>query len=99
MSEQNMNRRKFLSIAGATGLGLGIAACATPPVPNVQPTAAAVAQGLDVTPTPDPAQVVADMDSHHEQGVTDFVNNLGKNNSRAFGMKMLFCLRLKLMRW
>ena len=79
MSEQMMNRRKFLTVAGATGLGLGIAACATPPVP-AQPTSAPSGADTAVTPTPDSAQVVAEMDSAHEQGVTAFVKNLADNN-------------------
>lgn len=75
----NMNRRKFLTLAGATGLGLGIVACATPPVPRVQqPTV--VPQSSDATATPDPAKAAAEMDAMHEQGVTDFVKNLEKNN-------------------
>ncbi len=80
MSEQTLDRRKFLALAGATGLGLGIAACSTPPVPAIAPTQAASDHAMDATPTPDPAQAVEEMDALHEQGVTDFVKNLSANN-------------------
>lgn len=78
MSNKQLSRRKFIALAGATGLGVGIAACATPPVP--QSAAVPSAQEPLATPTPDQAQVVAEMDSMHEQGVKDFVANLEKNN-------------------
>lgn len=89
MSESAMNRRKFITLAGATGLGLGIAACSTPPVPAIQPTPSAN-QAADVTPTPDPAQVVAQMDSAHEQGVKDFVANIQKNGEIFWPARMPF---------
>ena len=38
---KRIDRRKFLALTGASGLGLGVAACSTPPVPAVP-----------VTPTP-----------------------------------------------
>ncbi len=91
MSDQLLNRRKFLTLAGATGLGLGIAACATPPVPAVT-QAAPPNQEPDATPTPDQAQVVAEMDAMHEQGVTDFVKNLEKNNEIFWSPQMPFTM-------
>lgn len=89
MSESVLNRRKFLTLAGATGLGLGIAACAAPPVPPVTPPPSA-GQAADVTPTPDAVQVVAQMDAAHEKGVTDFVANLKTNNAAFWAPKMPF---------
>lgn len=93
MSEESMNRRKFLTIAGVTGVGLGIAACATPPVPVAsQPTAVSHETNVEATPTADPAQVVAEMDSMHEQGVVDFVKNLEKNNEIFWAPQMPFTM-------
>lgn len=91
MSDQMMNRRKFLTLAGATGLGLGIAACSTPPVPPVQqPTAMAHEQADAATATPDAAREAAEMDTMHEQGVTEFVKNLEKNNEIFWSPAMPF---------
>ena len=91
MSTTQLSRRKFIALAGATSLGLGIAACATPPVPSVaQPTS--VSQEPDATPTPNQEQVVQEMDSLHEQGVTDFVKNLEKNNEIFWSPQMPFTM-------
>lgn len=93
MSDTNLSRRKFLSIAGATGLGLGIAACATPPVPTLQqPTSESHEAMGEATPTPDQAQVVAEMDALHEQGVKDFVANLSKNNEIFWAPRMPYTM-------
>src|SRR5437762_1379708 len=92
MSDQIMNRRKFLTLAGATSLGLGIAACATPPVPLVpQPAPMLDAQDA-ATATPDPAKAAAEMDAMHEQGVTTFVKNLEKNNEIFWSPAMPFTM-------
>jgi FtsP/CotA-like multicopper oxidase with cupredoxin domain len=88
VSEQGMNRRKFLTLAGATGIGLSIAACATPPVPAAPAAAQSAAQQPEATPTPDQAEVVAQMDAAHEQGVTDFVKNLTENNKTFWPQKL-----------
>ena len=88
MSEQSMNRRKFLTIAGATGIGLGIAACATPPVPASQPAAQSAAPEAVASPTPDQAQIVEQMDKAHEEGVVAFVNNLAENNKTFWPPEM-----------
>jgi FtsP/CotA-like multicopper oxidase with cupredoxin domain len=92
MSEQTVDRRKFLTLAGAAGLGLGIAACSTPPVPVIEPTPAPSEHVMDATATPDPAEVVAEMDAMHEQGVTDFVKNLSANNEIFWTPAMPFTM-------
>lgn len=94
MSDPNLNRRKFLTVAGATGLGLGIAACSTPPVPTIaQPTTQAMQHANEPTPTPDPAQAAAEMDAMHEQGVKDFVANLAANNEVFWTPQMPFTMQ------
>lgn len=87
-----MNRRKFLALAGVTGLGLGAAACSTPPVPQSQPAGGTRGQDIGATPTPDPAQVVEQMDAAHEQAVTEFVKNLEANNKVFWAPRMPFKL-------
>jgi FtsP/CotA-like multicopper oxidase with cupredoxin domain len=70
-----LNRRRFLGMAGLTGLGLGLAACARPPS-NSAPTAMAGMEGI----TPTPSGPTADqMDALHKQGVDTFVANVGKD--------------------
>lgn len=69
-----LNRRKFLGLAGLTGLGLGLAACGQqPPAP---PTAMAGMGGT--TPTPGGA-TADDMDAMHKKGIDTFVSNAGKD--------------------
>ena len=93
MSVSTMNRREFLALAGATGLGIGVVACATPPVPAAPPpTSSKTNQEPTAEPTPDQAQVVADMDAMHEKGVTDFVNGIQKNSETFWTPKMPFTL-------
>lgn len=94
MSDENMNRRKFLTIAGATSLGLGIAACATPPLPAVQQqsTTTGAQATAAATATPDAAQAAAEMDVLHEQGVNDFVKNLEQNNKTFWSQLMPYTM-------
>lgn len=93
MSDQSINRRQFLALAGATGVGLGIAACATPPVAPGRTSAAIPPQQQPTTePTPDQAQVVAEMDSTHEQGIKDFVGGIEKNSGTFWPSKMPFTM-------
>lgn len=87
MSRSTMNRRKFLALASATGLGVGIAACSTPPVAST-PSRTTSAQEPAATPTPDQAQVVAEMDAMHEQGVKDFVAGIQKNSETFWAPRL-----------
>jgi FtsP/CotA-like multicopper oxidase with cupredoxin domain len=79
MGENTLNRRRFLALASITGVGLGIAACSTPPVPSA-PVSTAPGQQPVAQPTQSPEQIVQEMDDLHEKMVTDFVTNLEKNN-------------------
>lgn len=91
MSEQSLNRRKFLTIAGATGISLGIAACAAPPIPSADIAGQAFAPAA-TTVTPDPTQAIAAMDQAHEQGITSFIKNLAENNKVFWPPEMEFKL-------
>jgi FtsP/CotA-like multicopper oxidase with cupredoxin domain len=87
----SLNRRKFLTLAGATGIGMGIIACAAPPVapaPKYTPTP----DLPSAEPTADAAQEVADMDAMHEKGVTDFVKNLDANNKVFWAAPMPYTM-------
>ncbi|MBI3538055.1 MAG: multicopper oxidase domain-containing protein [Chloroflexi bacterium] len=75
-----LNRREFLALAGATGIGLGIAACTTPAAPIAQSTPVATPSGPD------------DIDAMHEKGVKDFVANLEKNTANFFPKRLPFKL-------
>ena len=90
MSE-SLNRRKFLTLAGATGIGLGVIACAAPPVAP-QPLSPPVPAQSTAEPTPNAAQEAADMDAMHEKGVTDFVKNLEANNKVFWAPTMPFTM-------
>lgn len=83
MSE-SLNRRKFLTLAGATGVGLGIVACATPPVAPSPKDAAAPTAIASMTessqPTP-PGTTYQEMDAAHKKGVDTFVAGAGKDDT------------------
>src|SRR3989338_3936476 len=64
----SVSRRRFLALAGLTGTGLGLAACA----PKAAPTA------MDMGGTPQGVGA-DDMDAMHKQGVDTFVANAGQN--------------------
>ena len=69
MTGHSVSRRRFLALAGLTGTGLGLAACA--------PKAAVpTAMGMGGTPQGVGAD---DMDAMHKQGVDTFVANAGQN--------------------
>lgn len=85
MSQETINRRNFIRLAGATaGLGLGLAACNTPPVP---PTPTPPASGATAMPemTTEPSDngvtvpSVEEMDALHKKGVDTFVAGAGKD--------------------
>src|SRR5919202_250544 len=90
-----LSRRQFLTIAGVTGLGVGIAACATPPNPSrlgaVTPTPAMVMPEVLNTPA-QPTPDVPGMDAMHEAGVHDFVNNLEANSKTFWPTRMPFTM-------
>ena len=68
------NRRKFLALAGLTGTGLGLAACAQKPA--AVPTAMAGMEGGSPTPS---GAGYEEMDKMHKAGVDTFVANAGKD--------------------
>jgi len=72
-----LSRRQFLSLAGLTGAGLGLAACRTAPAPA--PTSMA---GMDTGGTPQGVSP-GDMDAMHEAGVKAFVDGIA-GNSKTF---------------
>jgi FtsP/CotA-like multicopper oxidase with cupredoxin domain len=69
VNNTKVSRRKFLALAGLTGTGLGLAACAPK---TAAPTA------MDMGGTPQPGGP-GDMDALHKAGVETFVANAGKN--------------------
>ena len=81
MSVQQINRRKFLTLAGVTGIGIGVAAACSPsPAPS--PTAMVM--------SPTAAAGAGDMDAAHEKGIKDFVSNLAANNKTFWPAKLPF---------
>src|SRR6476660_6267439 len=81
----SLSRRKFLTLAGTTGVGLGIVACATPPVapsPNQVSTSATPMPNMTeaADPTP-PGTSYQEMDAAHKKGVDTFVANIGKDDT------------------
>ena len=86
MTTKNLSRRKFLTLAGLTGTGLGVAsltaACA-PTAPNATPTSMA-GMAVEMTnnpPTAAPGQSADDMDAMHKKGVETFVANAGQDTT------------------
>jgi FtsP/CotA-like multicopper oxidase with cupredoxin domain len=85
--ETQFNRRRFLGIAGATGLGLGLAACAQPPTPNTPvPAGQMNMPAAQTTPSAD------DMDAMHEKGIQDFVAGIEANSKTFWPPKLQFTL-------
>jgi FtsP/CotA-like multicopper oxidase with cupredoxin domain len=76
MTAKPLSRRKFLALAGLTGTGLGLAACAQKPAA----TPAAMAGMEGGSPTPSGAGY-EEMDKMHKAGVETFVANAGKDPS------------------
>jgi FtsP/CotA-like multicopper oxidase with cupredoxin domain len=75
--ETSLNRRRFLGMAGAAGVGLGLAACARPPTSsNPVPTAMA---GMEATSPPIGGPTADEMDALHKKGVETFVAGIGKD--------------------
>lgn len=74
MTAKSLSRRKFLALAGLTGTGLGLAACAQKPAAT--PTAMAGMEGGSPTPS---GAGYEEMDKMHKAGVDTFVANAGKD--------------------
>lgn len=85
MIEQKLDRRQFLALAGAAGLGFGLAACA-PNAPAPAPTHPA-----DV-PSTQGATSAQDMDAMHEAGVKTFVANIEANSKTFWPARMPFTM-------
>jgi len=90
MTTETMNRRKFLTVAGATTLGVGIVACSTPPVPAAPPPTSEHAMDATPEPTADAAAQVAEMDSMHEAGIKEFVSGIEKNSEAFWPPQMTY---------
>lgn len=83
--KENMSRRNFIRLAGLTGAGLGIAACRAPDA-AVAPVAAATTSPVQV----DEHQEL-DMDAAHEEGINQFLENVGKDD-RFWNNKLDFTM-------
>ena len=88
-NETNISRRKFLSVAGIAGLGVGLAtACAIAPEPAATPTA-----GMDMgTPATNGQAAVEDMDAMHEKGINEFVAGIEANSKTFWPARMPFSM-------
>ena len=71
-----LSRRQFLTIAGATGLGVGLADCARPPHPTVTTATPGMNMPEVLTTPAQGTPIVPDTDAMHEAGVNDFAKNL-----------------------
>lgn len=85
IKQDGLSRRNFLKMAGLTGVGVGLAACAIEPNAGGAAQATAVpgatAAGdheMEAAPTT-PADAAAEMDAMHEAGVKIFVDGIGTN--------------------
>ena len=78
-----LSRRQFLSLAGLTGAGMGLAACKQ--APTLTPTSMA---GMDTDTATPPGVSPDDMDAMHETGVKAFVEDIA-SNSQTFWPKPL----------
>ncbi|HRQ15392.1 MAG TPA: multicopper oxidase domain-containing protein, partial [Promineifilum sp.] len=80
---EGLSRRNFLKFAGLTGVSVGLAACAIEPESEIaaqQPTATPAAEHtMEPAPTASAAEVAAEMDRMHEEGVKIFVDGAGSN--------------------
>ncbi len=75
-----LSRRKFLAVAGVTGIGAGLAACVSAPTPTLAPAPTSAAMpGMDMSGTP----TADDMDAMHEAGVKKFLDG-AEANSKTF---------------
>lgn len=85
MNQQGMSRRNFLKVAGLTGVGVGLAACAIEPEADsaAQVTPPAGEHDMEAAPTTastkTPAEAAAEMDTMHEAGVKTFVDRIGQD--------------------
>lgn len=84
MNQQGMSRRNFLKVAGLTGVGVGLAACAIEPNEGAaQVTLPAGEHDMEAAPTTastkTPAEAAAEMDTMHEAGVKTFVDRIGQD--------------------
>jgi FtsP/CotA-like multicopper oxidase with cupredoxin domain len=81
--KHTLSRRKFLALAGAGSVGLGLSACAPGAAPT--PTAATnMSHEASGTPSAD------DMDAMHEAGVKKFLADAEKNSKTFWPAKLPF---------
>ena len=91
-NETKISRRKFLTVAGAAGVGIGLAAACAP---AAQPTAvpSAMPAGMDMTAVAsDAGGPIVDMDVLHEQGINAFVAGIETNSKTFWPARMPFTM-------
>ncbi len=95
LNEEGISRRNFLKVAGLTGVGVGLAACAIPqselPQGQVEPTAGPDAEPTHAVVPTTPADAAAEMDRLHEVGIKTFVDGIG-NNPGFWGVPLEFTM-------